>query len=163
MTNNRGLLQVSAEERQELERWAQSRALPAWDVFRARLILLLAEGVSYREIERTLGASAPTVSKWKSRFEQSGMAGLRGQHKGSRPRAATPAMQARIIRRAQQKPSDGSTHWSCRKLAENLGLSKSTVQRVLAQAKSNHIGWNDTWPAMTRSLRRRLPTSSGCT
>lgn len=104
-------------------------------MFRARLILSLAEGLSYREIERTLGASAPTVSKWKTRFEQSGMAGLQGQHKGSQPRAATPAVQARILRRAQQKPADGSTHWSCRKLATALGLSKTTVQRVLAQAK----------------------------
>jgi hypothetical protein len=44
-------------------------------------------------------------------------------------------MQARIIRRAQQKPADGATHWSCRKLSEELGVSKSTVQRILAQAK----------------------------
>jgi AraC-like DNA-binding protein len=35
----------------------------------------------------------------------------------------------------QQKPGDGSTHWSCRKLASELGLSKSTVQRILAQAQ----------------------------
>jgi transposase len=63
------------------------------------------------------------------------MAGLQGQHKGSQPRTATPAVQARILRRAQQKPVDGSTHWSCRKLATALGLSKTTVQRVLAQAK----------------------------
>ena len=63
------------------------------------------------------------------------MAGLQGQHKGSQPRTATPAVQARILRRAQQKPSDGTTHWSCRKLATALGLSKTTVQRVLAQAK----------------------------
>jgi transposase len=131
VADNQGLLQVSAEQREELERWAQSRALPAGDVFRARLILSLAEGLSYREIERKLGASAPTVSKWKSRFEQSGIAGLQAQHKGSKPRAATPAMQARVIRRVQQKPSDGSTHWSCRKLADRLGLSKSTVHRVL--------------------------------
>src|SRR5262249_56876472 len=39
------------------------------------------------------------------------------------------------IRRAQQKPADGSTHWSCRKLAQELALSKSTVQRILAQAQ----------------------------
>src|SRR3954470_5836796 len=135
VAENRGLLQVSWEQREELERWAQSRALPAGNVFRARLILSLAEGLSYREIERTLGASAPTVSKWKRRFEESGMAGLQGQHKGSQPRTATPAVQARILRRAQQKPADGSTHWSCRKLAMALGLSKTTVQRVLAQAK----------------------------
>jgi transposase len=44
-------------------------------------------------------------------------------------------MQARVMRRVQQKPGDGSTHWSCRKLAQELGLSKSTVQRILRQAK----------------------------
>jgi transposase len=135
MADNRELLRMSPEQREELERWSQSRALPAGDVFRARLILALAEGLSYREIERTLGASAPTVSKWKSRFEQAGLAGLQGRHRGSKPRTATPAMQARIIRRAQQRPCDGSTHWSCRKLANDLGISKTTVQRVLAQAK----------------------------
>src|SRR6476660_8025744 len=91
--------------------------------------------MSYSEIERKLGASAPTVSKWKRRFEQKGMEGLQGQHRGSKPRRATPAVQARVIRRTQQKPSDGSTHWSCRKLSQELGVSKSTVQRILAQAK----------------------------
>lgn len=61
MNNNRKLLQVSSEQREELERWAQSRALFAGDVFRTRSILCLAAGVSYREIGRTLGASAPTA------------------------------------------------------------------------------------------------------
>lgn len=135
MAENRGLLQVSVEQREELEGWMQSRTLPAGDVFRAKIVLALADGLSYREIERKLGASSATVSLWKSRFEQSGMEGLQGQHKGSKPRAATPAMQARLLRRVQQRPDDGSTHWSCRKLAEELGLSKSTVQRVLKQAK----------------------------
>jgi len=104
MAAKRELLQVSPEQREELERWAQSRGLPAGDVFRARLILALDKGLSYREIERTLGASAPTVSKGKSRFEQAGMAGLQGQHQGSKPRTATPAVQARIMRHAQQNP-----------------------------------------------------------
>ena len=38
-------------------------------------------------------------------------------------------------RKTQQKPGDGSTHWSCRKLAQALGLSKSTVQRVWTQMR----------------------------
>ncbi len=121
MAHNRELLQITREEREELQRWAQSRTLPAGDVFRARLILALAEGLSYREIERCLGAAR--------------MAGLQGRHKGSEPRTATAAVQARVIKRVQQEPEDGSTHWSCRKLATALGLSKSTVQRILAQAK----------------------------
>src|SRR6266403_4301599 len=135
MTGNRNLLKLNAEQKQELQRWAQSRTLPAGDVFRARLLLALAEGITYREIARSMKTSTPTVARWKMRFEQDGMAGLEGRHRGSKPRAATPAVQARVIRRVQQKPGDGSTHWSCRKLAKELGLSKSTVQRILVQAQ----------------------------
>jgi len=135
MTDNRNLLVLTAEEKQELERWAQSRTLPAGDVFRARLILALAAGKSYREMEKSLGTSAPTIARWRKRFEQRRLDGLEGLHRGSRPQVATATVQARVVRRVQQKPGDGSTHWSCRRLARELGLSKSTVQRILAQAR----------------------------
>jgi transposase len=135
MTDNRSLLKLMPEQRGDLQRWAQSRTLPAGDVFRAKLILALADGTTYREIARSLKTSLPTIARWKMRFEQDGLAGLEGRHKGSKPRAATPTVQARVMRRVQQKPGDGSTHWSCRKLASELALSKSTVQRILAQAQ----------------------------
>src|SRR5437764_94404 len=54
---------------------------------------------------------------------------------------ATAAVQARVVRRVQQKPNDGSTHWSCRKLASELGVSKSTVQRILTQARLKPHRW----------------------
>ena len=133
MTDNRNLVELTAEEKRDLERWAQSRTLPAGDVFRARLILALAAGKSYREIESGMQTSAATIARWRERFERDGLAGLEGRHRGSRPRTATAAVQARVVRRVQQKPNDGSTHWSCRKLAQELGLSKSTVQRILTQ------------------------------
>src|ERR1700684_2575840 len=135
MMDNRSLLQLMPEQREDLQRWAQSRTLPAGDVFRARLILALADGSTYREIARSLKTSLPTIARWKMRFERDGLAGLEGRHLGSKPRAATPKVQARVIRRVQQQPGDGSTHWSCRKLASELALSKSTVQRILAQAQ----------------------------
>src|ERR1700732_5330730 len=135
MTDNRNLLKLIPEQREDLQRWAHSRTLPAGDVFRARLILALADGTTYREIARSLKTSLPTIARWKMRFERDGLAGLEGRHQGSKPRAATPKVQAHVIRRVQQKPGDGSTHWSCRKLASELGLSKSTVQRILAQAQ----------------------------
>src|ERR1022692_4194271 len=105
MTDNRSLLKLTAEQRQELGRWAQSRTLPAGDVFRAGLIMALADGIRYREIARSLKTSGPTIARWKTRFEQDGMAGLAGRHRGSKPRAATPVVQARVIRRVQQKPA----------------------------------------------------------
>jgi transposase len=129
------LLHLNQSQREELTRWAHSRTLPAGDVFRAKLILSLADGMTYEQVVSALGTTKPTIARWKARFEQAGIAGLEPRHKGSRPRSATPAVQARVIRRVQQKPPDGSTHWSCRKLAADLKMSHATVQRILAQAK----------------------------
>jgi len=135
MRRNQAVLRITDEQRSELSKWAASRTLPAGDVFRARLILALAEGETYQRIMTSLQTSAPTISRWKQRFEQAGVEGLDPQHKGSQPRVADPALQAKMARKMQQKPSDGSTHWSCRKMAEALGVSKSTVQRVWAQMR----------------------------
>jgi transposase len=60
---------------------------------------------------------------------------LEPQHKGSKPRAATAHVQAKVLRKVQKEPKDGSTHWSCRKMARELGVSKSTVQRIWAAAR----------------------------
>jgi transposase len=135
VADNQGLLLVTPEQRDELESWGEITSVAG-----GRCIPSTADSGTGRRNElsgdRTqVGASAPTVSMWKSRFEQEGMEGLQGRHQGSKPRRATPAVQARVIRRAQQKPTDGSTHWSCRKLSGDLGISKSTVQRILVQAK----------------------------
>ena len=135
MRRNEAVLSLTDEQRIELTSLAQSRTLPAGDVFRARLILALAAGRTYRQIMASLQTTGPTISRWKQRFEEHGMAGLDARHKGSQPRVANAAVQARIARKTQQKPPDGSTHWSCRKMAEALGVSKSTVQRVWAQAR----------------------------
>jgi transposase len=129
------LLILTPEQREELSRWAQSRTQPAGDVFRARLILALADGLSYVQIKKTLRTTAPTISRWKQRFEQHGLDGLEPQHRGSKPRTATPTVQARVCRKVQLKPGDGSTHWSVRKLSAETGISKSSVQRILAQAR----------------------------
>src|SRR6516225_4236914 len=127
--------ELSEEHREELTRWAQSRTLPSGEVFRARLMLALADGKSWNQIEVELHTSRPTIARWKKRFEQQGLAGLDPRHKGSEPRRATPSVQARVLRKTTQRPEDGSTHWTCRKLAAALGLSKSTVQRIWHQAR----------------------------
>jgi transposase len=135
MGRNQAVLTITEEQRSELSKWAGSRTLPAGDVFRARLILALADGQTYGQIMSNLQTTAPTISRWKQRFEEQGITGLDARHKGSRPRVADAALQARIARKTQQKPPDGSTHWSCRKMAQALGISKTTVQRVWSQLR----------------------------
>jgi transposase len=126
---------LTSEERVELEQMTQSRTLPAGDVFRARLILMLAEGLPYRTIQERLDTAAPTISRWKDRFLKQRIAGLLEiRHPGQKPSVITPALQAKVLEATRHKPKDGSTHWSCRKLAGQFGISKDTVQRIWHKA-----------------------------
>lgn len=126
---------LTSDERAELEQMTQSRTLPAGDVFRARLILMLADGVPYRTIQERLDTTAPTISRWKERFLTQRVAGLlEMRHPGQKPSLITPMLQAKVLDATRRKPKDGSTHWSCRKLAAQLGISKDTVQRIWHRA-----------------------------
>ena len=112
-----------------------SRSLPAGDVLKARMILMLAQGSSYVEIQDRLETTAPTISRWKKRFLEQRVNGLlEARHPGQKPTVITPKLQARVLEATRRKPKDGSTHWSCRKLARELGLSKDTVHRVWRKA-----------------------------
>ena len=110
-------LLLSEDQQLELSRISQSRSLPAGYVFRARLILMLAEGVSFSTIKQRLQTTAPTISRWKQRFLDSGLEGLDTCHPGQKASVLTPTLRARILAATRKKPKDGSTHWSCRKLA----------------------------------------------
>src|SRR5437867_12755995 len=125
---------LSEDQQLELSRIAQSRSLPAGYVFRAKLILMLAEGTPFNTIKRRLQTSAPTIIRWKQRFLESGLDGLDTYHPGQEATVLTPALRARILSATRKKPSDGSTPWSCRKLATALGVSKDAVHRVWKEA-----------------------------
>jgi transposase len=118
----------------KLSRIAQSRSLPAGYVFRAKLILMLAEGASFGTIKQRLGTTAPTIVRWKQRFVAAGLDGLDTSHPGQPASVLTPKLRARILSATRRQPKDGSTHWSCRKLAAELGVSKDAVHRVWKEA-----------------------------
>src|ERR1700739_3736592 len=121
---------LNEEQQLELSRIAQSRSLPAGYVFRARLILMLAEGASYSSIKERLRTTAPTISRWKQRFVAHGLDGLDTAHPGQKPSVLTAKLRARILAATRQSPTDGSNHWRCRKLAAALNVTKDAVHRV---------------------------------
>jgi transposase len=123
------------DERRELQQMTQSRTLPAGDVLRARMILLLADGVTYQKIQDLLDTTAPTIARWKERFLKHRIGGLMEErHPGQKRSVRTPKLQAKVLAAIKEGPKDGSTHWSCRKLASRFRVSKDTIQRILAQA-----------------------------
>src|SRR6266705_4315584 len=125
---------LNEKQRIELSSIAQSRSLPAGYVFRARLILMLAEGAPYSTIKRQLRTTAPTISRWKMRFLRSGIDGLDTRHPGQSATVVTPMLRAKILSATRKRPKDGSTHWSCRKLAAALSVSKDAVYRTWKEA-----------------------------
>jgi transposase len=80
-----------------------------------------------------LPCTADYISRWKRRFEQERMAGLYARHRGSEPAEDAAKVEARVLAWTQKAPSDGSTHWSTRKLGKALGISHMMVARIWAK------------------------------
>ena len=127
-------LTVTREDRTALERYARTRSGRADLARRAQVILLLADGHSYTDITATVGWSSATIAKWKARFGEAGVAGLWGRHQGSRPRALTPQLEARILNWTRRAPPTGATHWSTRSLGRQLGIHHMLVARAWRRA-----------------------------
>jgi len=123
-------LQLSAEERQQLDSFAASRSLPHSLVSRARLVLWAAEGVPNQEIGFRLNWSKPTVGKWRQRFVEHRIAGLYDELRPGRPRSVSDEQVAVLLRRTLKQKHPVGTHWTVRMAAETNRLSKSSVHRV---------------------------------
>ena len=122
---------LSDAERMELSRRASSRAGRADDARRARLILLLASGDTWATIRGKLDCNDAFIDRWSKRFVGERLAGLFSRHAGQEASTLTPRLEARILEwTVKRKPTDGSTHWSTRKLGKQLGVSHMMVARV---------------------------------
>lgn len=124
---------LTKRERMELTRQARSRTGRAETARRARVILLLAKGTTWETVCQAVGCSRGFVANWRQRFAAERLAGLYSRHRGQAPLPHTPQTEARILKATRRAPADGSTHWSTRKLAAQLGVSHMRVARVWAK------------------------------
>jgi putative transposase len=122
---------VSEADRAQLESIARSQSLPAALARRAQMVLGMADGESSSAVARRFRVSRPTVSLWRKRFSERGIAGLHNEIKPGRPRSTSEDRIAKLINTALQTKPKGKTHWSRRTLADATRLSKSTVHRYL--------------------------------
>jgi transposase len=97
-------------------------------------MLLLADGYSYTAICERVDCTAQTIATWKARYQAHGVRGLRGRHRGSKPRVLTPQVEARILSWTRKPPTDGTTHWSTRRLGEKLAVPHTIVARAWKRA-----------------------------
>lgn len=126
---------VKPSEREELAARVRSRTLPAEDVRRSRMILMLADGESFTTIQISLGCNRNYITRWQRRFQSKGPDGLFAIHPGRAPSEEAVKLEARILAKTQRKPTDGSTHWTTRKMANELGIDHMRVARVWKRAR----------------------------
>jgi transposase len=83
-------LELTGEQRAELEARARRYTLPYRDVIRARIVLLAAAGLDNDEIATRLDMRREIVSKWRKRFFEQGLPGLEERPRGGRPPVFPP-------------------------------------------------------------------------
>jgi transposase len=114
-----------------LMRWVKSRAVGDKQTLRARIVLMTAEGCSTQAIMQTLKVSNPTLNLWRRRYLECGIEGLkRGKTRPSRvPPLPVEKVQEVLTLTLTGKPV-AATHWSCRSLAQQVGISRMAVHRI---------------------------------
>ncbi len=124
-------MKLTETETMELQRRASGRTVRAESARHARLILLLAGGLTWAQIRAKLDCSDSYIDRWSKRFAAERLAGLFTRHAGRERYKVTDRIEARVLERTtRHKPAGGSTHWSSRKLAAELGgeLSHMTAR-----------------------------------
>ncbi len=125
---------IDEAERHALRTLVRARTTEQRTAMRARVILAAADGVANERIAAELGVHKMTVLLWRGRFAQAGLAGLADAPRPGRVPTYGRADRDRVIALTLEAPSDGTTHWSARRMAARTGISITTIQRIWAAA-----------------------------
>src|ERR1700733_7494947 len=104
-------LACGPEDRAELERLGRRRTEPARRVERARIILACLSGEPQARIAARLGTRPNTVSKWRIRFAEQGMAGLADAPRPGKPKTYGPDLRTRLLALIETAPPKGQARW----------------------------------------------------
>ena len=126
-------IELTEQERTELETMARKPSTAQGMAMRANIILMAAEGKQNKEIQETLRVNKNVVSLWRNRFRFRRVGGLQDMPGRGRKRTYGHDERLMVIAKGCEKPPVAQT-WTVRDLAEALtetGISKSTVGRIL--------------------------------
>ncbi len=124
------LLEISPDDRLQLQRWTASTKVESGLAKRARIVLLTAEGRHAAEVASSVGVSERSVYKWVWRFDKEGLEGLRERARSGRPRKLDLDQVLAILEKTIEEAPPGATHWSQRLMAEATGVTRHQVSEV---------------------------------
>jgi transposase len=123
-------LVLSEAERAELKLLLARRKTAQALALRARIVLECARGMENREVAALLRVAKGTVGKWRRRFVEHGLDGLRDEPRSGAPRTIEDAHIEAVIVKTLESVPENATHWSSRGMAKASGVSVSSVQRI---------------------------------
>lgn len=124
------VVELAEEDLQALEGWAARRTTAQGLATRARIVLAAAAGQNNTEIAEQLGISRQTARRWRTRFLEAGIDGLLDERRPGPPRTVSDEQVFAVITKTLESKPKNATHWSTRSMAEEIGLSQSTVSRI---------------------------------
>ena len=89
-----------------------------------------AAGYSGEEIGERYRTSQQTVSKWRRRFAQHRLASLSDAPRSGQPRRHEDTQVQRGLEATLNRQQKNATHWSVRRLSEELDVPRDVVHRV---------------------------------
>ena len=126
----KALLELSSEEREQLERWATRRKSSQALALRSRIVLGCAEGLPNKEVAAREGVAQQTVGKWRARFLDLRLDGLGDDPRPGRVPSVTADQVEKIVVDTLESTPENATHWSRTSMAKKSGLSPSTIGRI---------------------------------
>ena len=129
--HERTQIKLSAVDRAELAAVVANRNSPQKHVWRAKIVLLTADGHGTAEIMRWTGKAKTVIWRWQDRFGAVGIVGLwRDKTRPSRIPPLDPKIAERVVALTLAGPPPDATHWTGAAMAETIGISVSSVQRI---------------------------------
>ena len=124
-------INLSADERATLERWARRHSSSQALALRSKIVLACAAGErTHAEIAAELGCNPVTVGKWRNRFAEGRLDGLvDAPRPGAARTIGDDVIEAVVVETLESAPPD-ATHWSTRSLAAKHGISHTTVREI---------------------------------
>ena len=144
------IVDLTAEERDELERLLRSGKAPVRQVTRARILLKADDGLHDEEIAEAVSTSVPTIERTRQRFVEENLGCLTERPRPGQSRKLDDKAAAHLIAVACSQAPGGRQRWTLRLLADKvveLGLSESlsheTVRQYLKKTNSSRGSKNN--------------------
>jgi hypothetical protein len=124
-------IEVTPADRVRLQSIIRDRNNPQKHVWRARIVLLTADGAGTIAVMRAVSKGKTVIWRWQERFMHEGVEGLsRDKTRPSRLPPLPAETVDRVVALTNQAPPHEATHWTAVAMAKAAGISPSSVRRI---------------------------------